>query len=72
MERTKRACCALLLVLTVSAAETACKKKERNEVPLEQIEIDGSTDYRYIFRDTIDREAEESRKGKKDPFAGSR
>jgi len=41
-------------------------------VPLEQIEIDGSTDYRYIFRDTIDREAEESCKGKKDPFAGSR
>lgn len=62
----------MLLALAIPAFAADCKKKERNEVPLEQIEIDRSTNYRYIFRETIDRETEESRKGKKNPFTDAR
>lgn len=67
-----RTCCAIALTLAIITAVYGCKQKERNEVPLEQIEIDRSTNYRFIFRETIDRQAEESRKGKKDPFADKR
>lgn len=72
MEKTIRTCCAVLLALALPVFAAGCKKKERNEVPLDQIEIDRSTNYRYIFRETIDRETEESRRGKKNPFSEER
>ncbi len=65
-------CCAILIALALFGAVSGCKKKERNEVPLEQIENDRSTNYRFIFRKTIDRETEKSRKDKKDPFIDKR
>ncbi|RPI92980.1 MAG: hypothetical protein EHM32_08515 [Spirochaetales bacterium] len=70
METAMRTCCAIVLTLAIITAVYGCKKKERNEVQLDQIEMDRSTNYRFIFRETIDRETEKSRKGKKDPFVG--
>lgn len=59
----------MVLILAVITAASGCKKEERNEVSLDQIEMDRSTNYRFIFRKAIEKETEQSRKGKKDPFA---
>ncbi len=69
MEKAMRTCCVMILTLAIITAVSGCKKKERNQVSIDQIETDRSTSYRFIFKDAIDRETEKSRKGKKDPFA---
>ena len=58
----------IALIVTVFIVVPGCKKKERNEVPLEQIEIDNSTDYKYIFKDIIEKERMEKGKMRKDNF----
>jgi len=69
MNRTIRTYCTILLAVAVTVFAAGCKKKERNEVPLEQIEVDRSTNYRYLFREEIDRESEQSHKKSGKPFS---
>lgn len=48
---------------------SGCKKKAKeNKVPLDQINIDKSTNYKYIFKDVIEKEREREESGKQDPF----
>ncbi len=46
-----------------------CKEKAKvNQVPLEQINIDRSSNYKYIFKDVIEKEKKREDAAKKDPF----
>lgn len=46
----------------------ACKGKKTNQVPLDQIKSDKSSDYNYIFRGLIDKQKNVERKQEKDAF----
>ncbi|MBP7734434.1 MAG: hypothetical protein KA369_00540 [Spirochaetes bacterium] len=47
----------------------ACKKKtEVNKVEMEQINPDDSNDYRYIFREEIEKDRERENKQRKKEF----
>ena len=41
------------------------EKTEENRVPIDQFETDNSNDYRYIFRERIEKEDEIKRKSNK-------
>jgi hypothetical protein len=46
-----------------------CKKKAKeNNVPLEQMNIDKSSNYKYILKDVIEKERKRDAAAKKDPF----
>jgi hypothetical protein len=46
-----------------------CKKKpDENRVDLDQIDVDNSNDYRYIFRDRIKDDEYQNNKNKKKNF----
>ncbi len=46
-----------------------CKKKSNeNRVPLEQINIDRSSNYKYILKDVIEKQKKIEEAAKKDPF----
>ncbi|MCX7680193.1 MAG: hypothetical protein N2316_13395 [Spirochaetes bacterium] len=45
-----------------------CKKKYRNYVDIEQINIDSSNNYRYIFKRTIEEERKKENRFKKSEF----
>jgi len=58
-----------LLVIILFCIVPGCKKKaEENEVDLDQINVDNSNDYRYIFRDRINEEKIQKNKNKKKNF----
>jgi hypothetical protein len=57
----------VILGLILSFAD--CKKKSKeNQVPLEQVNIDRSSNYRYILKDVIEKEKKREEAAKKDPF----
>ncbi|MBN2402080.1 MAG: hypothetical protein JXN64_06750 [Spirochaetes bacterium] len=57
----------LLIIMIVMLS--GCKKKAKeNKVPLDQINIDKSTNYKYIFKDVIEKERKREESGKQDPF----
>jgi hypothetical protein len=59
----------LLAALLVAAVFTGCKEKpQQNQVDLKQSDADNSTDYRFIFRETIREQEEKSNKLKKYDF----
>jgi hypothetical protein len=58
----------IMLIMVFCAAPGCTKKPEVNSVDLEQIDIDDSNDYRYIFRDTIQEQEERNKKYKKKEF----
>ncbi len=59
----------LLLIIVLFCFEPGCKKKvEENQVDFDQINVDDSTDYRYIFRDRIKEEKFQNDKNKKKTF----
>ena len=43
-------------------------KNEKNMRPLEQRNIDNSTNYRYIFKEILEKERSREKRYKKDPF----
>jgi hypothetical protein len=58
-----------MLILGLLLTFADCKKKpNENQVPLEQINIDRSSNYRYILKDVIEKEKKREDAGKKDPF----
>jgi hypothetical protein len=59
----------LLLAIILCSIEPGCKKQsEQNQVDFDQIDVDNSTDYRYIFRDKIKEEKFQNDKKKKKTF----
>jgi len=59
----------LSLVVILFCIEPGCKKKaEENQVDLDQINVDNSNDYRYIFRDRIKEEKIQDDKNRKKTF----
>jgi hypothetical protein len=60
---------AVILAAFMAAAVPGCKEKpEKNQVDLNQIEADGSTNYRHIFEETIQEQKEKENKLKKNEF----
>ena len=60
---------AIILAAFIAVFAGGCKKKhEANKVPLDQIEADDSNDYRYIFKDEIQKQKDEAIKRKKNEF----
>ena len=58
-----------VLVITIFFIEPGCKKKaEENQVDFDQINVDNSNDYRYIFRDRIKEEKIQNDKNNKKTF----
>jgi hypothetical protein len=58
-----------ILIFCLILFITDCKKKvEKNQVPLEQINIDKSSNYKYILKDIIEKEKKRENAAKKDPF----
>ncbi len=60
---------ALLLIAVITAgASTGCKKKTANKVPIDQINPDGSTNYEYLFQNSIEEEKKREERLRKNPF----
>jgi hypothetical protein len=60
---------AVILAAFIAAIVPGCKAKPVvNKVPLDQIEADDSNDYRFIFKDAIQKQEEETNKLKKHDF----
>lgn len=57
-----------LLVAFSMAVTISCKKKFRNYVDLEQINIDSSNNYRHIFKKTIEEERRKESRYRKNEF----
>lgn len=59
----------ILAAFLAAGLSPGCKEKpEQNQVDLKQLDADGSTDYRYIFKQTIREQEERSNKLKKYDF----
>jgi hypothetical protein len=58
-----------ILILSLILFIADCKKKAKeNQVPLEQVNIDRSSNYKYIFKDVIEKEKKREDAARKDPF----
>jgi len=58
-----------LLVIITSCIQPGCNKKvEENQVDFDQINVDNSNDYRYIFKDRIKEEKLQNEKNRKKIF----
>jgi len=58
-----------ILILCLILFITDCKKKaDENKVPLEQINIDRSSNYKYILKDIIEKQKKRENAAQKDPF----
>ena len=58
----------IIFLFLVFSFIITCGKHKENNVPIEQIKIDKSTDYKYIFKDKIEEEKKKEDQNKKDPF----
>jgi len=56
--------CIAFLVLSM----TSCGKKDRPMVPVEQLTIDNSNDYRFIFKNAVEEERRKDSRARKNPF----
>ncbi|MBN1496381.1 MAG: hypothetical protein JXA07_06410 [Spirochaetes bacterium] len=64
-----RAVIAILIGLVFLVNAAGCRQKpEVNRVDLDQINVDDSNNYRYIFRETIREERERENREKKKEF----
>lgn len=59
---------AVLIILILCPVFSCKPKEEKNQVPIDQINIDKSTDYKYIFKDAIEKEKQKEKKNSTDPF----
>jgi hypothetical protein len=57
------------MIVILFGSVPGCKKKvEENRVDIDQIDVDNSNDYRYIFRDRIKDDEYQNNKNKKKNF----
>lgn len=67
-----RILCVILSALMVMGVTGCREKPEENRVDLEQINPDDSNDYRYIFREEIQKDRDRDNKRMKKEFSGAR
>ncbi|HPA70721.1 MAG TPA: hypothetical protein PKY31_00540 [Spirochaetota bacterium] len=58
----------ILVLIVAIPASFSCKKKDRNLVPIEQIESDGSSNYKEIFKRAVEEERRQDGRFKKNEF----
>lgn len=58
----------VLVLIAVIPASFSCKKKYRNLVPIDQIESDGSSNYKQIFKNAVEEERRQDGRFKKNEF----
>ena len=58
----------LLLPLILFDLSSCRKKPEANKIDIDQIDTDSSINYRYLFREEIEKEAKEKRKKERSTF----
>jgi hypothetical protein len=58
----------IVIVCLIMLSPFCVKKKNHNYVPLEQLNVDKSNDYKYIFKDIISEQKKRAEREKKDPF----
>ncbi|MFH0977134.1 MAG: hypothetical protein V1874_15235 [Spirochaetota bacterium] len=57
------------LLIALIFFSPGCKKENnKNKVPLEQLNIDKSSNYQYILKDVIEKQNKREEQNKKDPF----
>lgn len=60
----------IIFVVVLFCIEPGCKEKaEENKVDFNQINVDNSNDYRYIFRDRIKEEKIQNEKNRQRAFS---
>jgi len=62
--------CVILSAVTAIGFSGCKEKPEVNKVDLEQINPDDSNDYRYIFREEIQKDKDRENKSRKREFSG--
>ena len=58
----------LLIFLMIVASLNCTENADKNMVPMDQLNIDNSNNYRFIFRETIEKEHWRADRYKKDEF----
>ncbi len=58
----------IIIFFTLAVIPLCGQKNNDNYVPLEQLNIDKSNDYKYIFKDIIEQQRIREEREKKDPF----
>ncbi len=58
----------LFIFLMIVASLHCTEKADKNMVPMDQLNIDSSNNYRFIFRETIKKEHWRANRYKKDEF----
>lgn len=58
----------ILLVSLILSGNSGCRKSEQNKIDIDQIDIDNSNNYRYMFREEIQKESAEKRKREQTGF----
>jgi hypothetical protein len=58
----------IILMILALSIYSSCKKKDINTSPIEQYNIDQSNDYRYIFKDDIEKEKWRKNRYKENDF----
>lgn len=57
-----------IFILIFTSGINGCKKGEPNKVDIDQIDVDNSNNYRYMFREELQKEAAEKRKAERSRF----
>jgi hypothetical protein len=71
MVRKMRLLICMIVLIGLGAVPAGCRQKaDKNQVDIDQFEPDRSNNYRYIFRDLVEKEKAEEKKEHKrqDPF----
>jgi hypothetical protein len=58
----------LLVFFMIVASLNCSEETDKNMVPIDQLNIDNSNNYRFIFRETIEKENWRANRYKKDEF----
>ena len=58
----------IIIVLNLIILFISCNNEKKQKIPLEQMNIDKSNNYKYIFKDIIEEERRKEAKEKKDSF----
>lgn len=59
---------AVICIAFLALAMPSCGKKDRQVVPVEQLTIDNSNDYRFIFKNAVEEERRKDSRARKNPF----
>jgi hypothetical protein len=58
----------VICIAFLALSMPSCGKKDRPMVPVEQLTIDNSNDYRFIFKNAVEEERRKDSRARKNPF----